>query len=149
MTTSLRLLFILLMTSFIAGCAGSMVPLKEVDGQHFVERSLTKEQVKEAIMGGAAAAGWRAKDLGSDYILATYQIRTHTVHVKIDFTDVYYTAYYGSSNGMKMFCSEKDKKNHRLIVSNQQSCAPAYIHGNYKKWMDSLNTAIQNSLAAM
>ena len=147
-----RLLLVFVMALFVAGCSG-MVRLSEVDGQHFVDRPLTKDQVKEAIMEGAQAAGWQAKDLGSDFILATYRIRVHTVHVNIDFTNSYYITHYKISNEMKMFCTERDRDKARNIkVSGRQECPggiPKYIHGNYKKWVDSLNTAIQSSLASM
>jgi len=152
MTSRSHLLIVFVMALFVAGCSG-MVRLSEVDGQHFVDRPLTKDQVKEAIMEGAQAAGWQAKDLGSDFILATYRIRVHTVHVNIDFTNSYYITHYKITNGMKMFCTELDKDTHRNIkVSGRQECPggiPMYIHGNYKKWVDSLNAAIQNSLASM
>ncbi len=152
MTSRSHLPFVFVMTLFVAGCSG-MVRLSEVDGQHFVERSLTKDQVKEAIIEGAESAGWIAKDLGSDYILATYRIRSHTIHVNIDFTNSYYITNYKTSNRMKMFCTERDRDNARnLKVSGRQECPggiPLYIHGNYKIWVDSLNAAIQSSLASM
>ncbi len=151
MKIPVRLLLILTMTSFVAGCTGSMVRVIDVDDLHVVSSSFTKEQVKEAIMEGAESAGWLAKDLGGDSILATYHIRTHTIQVRIDFINSNYSTQYSSSNGMKMFCSERDKQKNRLKVSGRQECigtgVPSYIHGKYKKWVDSLNTAIQNSLA--
>jgi hypothetical protein len=55
-----RLLLVFVMALFVAGCSG-MVRLSEVDGQHFVDRPLTKDQVKEAIMEGAQAADGRQK----------------------------------------------------------------------------------------
>jgi hypothetical protein len=131
-----------------------MVPLTKVDGQHFIDESLTQAQVREAIIAGAENARWSTEDLRSDYILATYHIRVHTVHVKIVFTNTFYIAHYESSDGMKMFCSEKDmEKNRNMIVSGRKKCPdnrlPSYIHKGYKKWVDSLNVAIQNSLASM
>jgi hypothetical protein len=147
-----RWLFVFVMISFVIGCSG-MVPLHEVDKSHFVDRSLPKDQVKEAIIEGAETAGWRAKDLGGDMILATYRIRTHMIHVEINYTDTYYATRYKSSNEMKMFCTQRDRDNARNIkVSGRQECPggiPLYIHGNYKIWVDSLNAAIQSSLAFM
>ena len=152
MTSRSHLLFVFVMTLFVAGCSG-MVPLYDVDGSHFVDRSLTEDQVKEAIIEGAETAGWLAKNLSGDTILATYRIRTHTVHVEINYTDTFYATLYKSSNEMKMFCTQRDRDNARNIkISGRQECPggiPLYIHGNYKKWVDSLNAAIQNSLATI
>ena len=61
-----HLLVVFVMTLFVSGCSG-MVPLHEVDESHFVDRSLTEDQVKEAIIEGAETAGWLAKDLGGGY----------------------------------------------------------------------------------
>ena len=152
MTSRSRLLFVFVMTLLVAGCSG-MVPLYEVDESHFVDGSLTEDQVKEGLIQGAETAGWLAKDLGGDEILATYRIRTHTVHVVINYTDTFYATRYKSSNEMKMFCTRRDRDNARNIkISGRQECpggTPLYIHGNYKIWMDSLNAAIQSSLASM
>ena len=151
MTSRSHLLFVFVMTLFVAGCSG-MVPLHKVDESHFVDGSLTEDQVKEAIIQGIEAAGWFAKDLGGDEILATYRIRTHTVHVVINYTDTYYATRYKSSSEMKMFCTQRDRDNARNIkISGRQECPggiPMYIHGNYKIWVDSLNASIQRELAA-
>jgi len=152
MTRYLRVLLIFTTASFLAGCTSSMVTVVDVDGLHIIHRSLTKARVKEAIIEGAETAGWLTKDMGDGRILATYHVRNHTVHVRIDYINSNYRTGYSSSNGMKMFCSERDKKTHQLKVSGRDKCrtgGPAYIHGNYKKWVDSLNTSIQNSLSSI
>ena len=153
MTIPLRLLFVFAVILFATGCSG-MVPLHEVRNSYIVHGSLTKDQLKEAIIKGAQTDGWLAEDLVGDKILATYRIRVHTVHVEISYTDSFYVTRYKATSGMKMFCTVQDKFEDRNIkVSGQQQClgdrAPMYIDGNYKKWMDSLNAAIQNSLASM
>ncbi len=152
MTVPWRLLLTFTMSLFITGCATSMVRVVDFEDLHIIHKPLTEEQVKEAIVEGAAASGWLTKDMGNGRILATYHVRTHTVHVRIDYRNSNYSTGYSSSNGMKMFCSERDKKTHQLKVTGRDKCrtgGPAYIHGNYKKWMDALNAAIQNSLASM
>ncbi len=146
-------LAILFLGSFSFPASASMVVLKEVRNSYIVDGSLTKEQLEEAIMKGAQTAGWLTKDLVGDRILATYRIRVHTVHVEISYTDSFYVVRYTASNGMKMFCTTRDKEKIRdLKVSGRQEClggrAPMYILGNYKQWMDSLNAAIQNALAS-
>ena len=153
MTSLSRLLFVFAITSFVGGCS-AIVPLHEVRNSYIVDGSLTKDQLKEAIIKGAQTADWLTRDLVGDKILATYRIRDHTVDLEISYTDSFYVTRYKATTGMKMFCTVQDKLKARNIkVSGQQEClgdgAPMYIDGNYKKWMDSLNAAIQNSLASM
>jgi hypothetical protein len=146
---------VILSVSFLAGgCAYSMVELHESEGTYTVENGLTKSQVKEAVLEGAEAAGWRVKDVDDDKIYLTYAVRSHSVTEEIFYTETYYRYTYESSSNMKMFCTEQDKLgNKNLKISGQQECPygrdPRFVHPNYKKWVDSLNTAIQNSLASM
>jgi len=154
MTSLLRVLFILVILFFAGGCAPFMVPLDEVDSSHAVDGSLSNDQVRDAIIDGAANAGWRTKDLGNDKILASFQFKTHVITVEIDYTASSYATHYESSYWMKMFCTEQDKKKHQnMIVSGQADCPgdrpPAYIHKSYKQWVDSLDRSIQSSLWAM
>lgn len=153
MTNSSRLLFYVALTVSVAGCSG-MVPMYEFDKSHAIDRSLTKLDISEGILQGAQAAGWKAEILPNGRILATYIIRTHTVHVEIFYTHDYYKLTYRSSNGMKVFCTEQDRLEARNIkISGRQYCpgngAPMYIHGKYKQWVDSLNVGIQKSLASI
>jgi hypothetical protein len=130
-----------------------MVRLTDVDDAHQLDGVLTKTQVTAAVIEGAENAGWQAKDIGNDTVLATYAVRVHSVQVKIDVGDNFYVTRYKSSSGMKVFCSEGDKKRHRnMMVTGGQPCPgsrnPIYIHAGYKEWMDALNTAIQKSIAS-
>jgi hypothetical protein len=154
MTGKLRILLVLVMTFILGACAPFMVPLNEVDGEHMVNQQLTKEQVKEAILEGAENAGWRAKDLEDDKILASFLFKTHAVNVEISYTSSEYLTQYKSSNEMKMFCLEQDKKSHRnMVVSGRKDCPgnqpPKYIHKAYKQWVNSLDSSIQTSLSSM
>ena len=126
----------------------------EVDATHTIGRSLSNEKIHEAILDGAQLAGWNAKTLPSGRIRATYHVRNHTVHVEVFYTDAWYKITYQSSNGMKMFCTTSDRDKLKGVkVSGRDSCpgngAPMYIHGNYKKWVDSLSMSIQSSLASI
>jgi hypothetical protein len=146
-------LFLVIVLS-MTGCTGSMVKIMNVDDYHGIDKSLSKNQVKEGIIEGAELAGWRTKDLGNDEILATYLIRVHVIQIAITYSDSFYVTRYSSSSGMKMFCSQRDRdKTRDLKVSGAEQCPgnrpPMYIHGNYKDWVDSLNVAIQNSLVSM
>lgn len=142
---------ILGMVLLISACAPFMVPVREVDTTHDVYGAPTKEQVREAIMEGAKDAGWRVKDWGDDKLLASYTYGQHTINLEIDYSDSFYVTRYHSSNRMKMFCTEQDKKAYRgMVVSGQHACPgdrpPAYIHKSYKEWTDSLNRSIQFAL---
>ena len=153
MKNTVRLLIVSFGVVLIAGCAKPMVELQAVNENHIIDKPLTKEQMKASILEGAKYAGWKVQDLGPDTIQATYQIRSHTVHVQIEYTDSNYSLYYKSSNDMKMHCtkSESDKKQ-RVVVSGIESCPddmpPYSIHAAYKTWIDDLNGDIQTSLAS-
>ena len=109
MTGLLRLMFVTLVVLFVAGCARTMVPIYEVDDTYIIGRSLADEQIKEAILEGAQTAGWNAKVLPDEIILAIYRLRNHTVHVEIFYTDKYYALTYKSSSGMKVYCNARDR----------------------------------------
>ena len=152
MRNSLRLLKVFFGVLFIAGCARPMVVLDDVNEKYTVNKSLTKQQVKESIFEGVEYAGWNARDQGPNTIQATYQRGSHTVRVEIEYTDSSYRLDYKSSDHMKMHCTknEADKKK-RPIVSGTQNCPddmpPYSIHAAYKTWIDNLNHDIQTSLA--
>ena len=131
-----------------------MVELHESEGTYSFGNGLAKSQVKQAILEGATAAGWRAREVGDDKIHLTYSVRTHTVTEEVFYTETSYRYTYESSRNMKMFCTKQDKlSNKNLKISGQQECPydrdPRYLHPNYKKWVDALNTSIQSSLASM
>ena len=150
MKYSSRFLILLCGVLLVAGCSGRMVSLWETEYPHPIQDTISKEQVRESIFEGASNAGWVAKDQGNSTILATYQIRIHTVHVNIYYSDEYYfyRIKYESSIAMKMRCSKKDKG---YIVSGNKYCPgsrlPYSINANYKIWIDSLIAAIESSLA--
>jgi hypothetical protein len=149
---SIRLLKIFFIASLVAGCA-TMVAVKDVNETHNIVKPLTKEQVKESILEGAKYANWRVQDLGSDTMLATYQIRVHTVKVRIAYTESSYSLHYKSSNEMKMYCTKNDfDKKKGKVVSGIQTCPgdmpPYAIHEAYQTWVDDLNLDIQTSLAS-
>ena len=128
-------------------CTPFMVPLREVDTTHDIYVSRTKDEVREAILEGAQKVGWRAKELGEGTILASYQEKNHSIHLKIDYGLDFYSIRYHSSREMKMFCTESDKKAHRnMKVSGKNNCpgdaAPQYIHKAYKQWVNRLIQSI-------
>jgi len=153
MKNSIRSLKIILIVLLVAGCATPMVALKDVNETYIIDKPLTKEQVKESIFEGAKFAHWTARNLDSGTILATYKIRTHTVNVRIAYTESSYSLFYNSSREMKMYCSKKDFDARAVkAVSGIQDCPdgmPPYAkHGAYQTWVDDLNSNIQISLAS-
>jgi hypothetical protein len=136
------------------GCTPFMVSVNAVDDAHVIRNGLTESQVRDAILKGAEAAGWRAKDLGHNTIGATYKEKSHLVEVHINYGGDFYVTRYESSQYMKMYCSYNDQKKQRnMKISGQDRCPgyakPVYIHKAYKTWMDRLNNAIQTSLASI
>jgi hypothetical protein len=152
MKNTVRLLIVFFGVVFIAGCPRPMVELQAVNENHTIDKPLTKEQMKASIIEGAKYAGWRVQDLDSGTMLATYQIRSHTVNVQIKYTESSYSLYYKSSNEMKMHCtkSASDKRKDPFVsgIRNCPGDMPPYsIHEAYKTWIDALNDDIQTSLA--
>ena len=153
MGISIRLLKICFIVLLVSGCARPMVVLDDVNENHTVYKTLTKDQMKESISEGAWSAHWKVQDQGPDTILATYIIRRHTVNVRIAYTESSYSISYKSSFDMKMYCTknDSDKKLHK-VVSGVQNCpgnVPPYaIHGAYQTWIDELNSAIQTSIVS-
>lgn len=138
--------------AFLLGCSAGWVRVNDVHNVHDVDGTLTKSELTEAIIEGAQNAGWHAKDVGNDTVLALYMVRVHSVQVEIDVGDGFYVTRYKSSSGMKVFCSQRDRDFLRnMKVTGQQECPgfgnPAYIHSAYETWMNSLNASIQQAIS--
>lgn len=136
---------------FVLGCT-TFAPIHNVSNQP-VGRNLSEDQVKKGIALGAGIAGWRVQDVNPGHIMATYNIRVHTVIVDIRYDANSYSISYKDSREMKAYCSKEDKaKNQGLIVTGRASCPggdPAYIHGNYNDWVRSLDNAIAAALSTI
>jgi len=145
-----RFLASLLLIPLLSACEPLLIPMSELDGQP-VATSLTQEQVRAAIKSAASTAGWEAQDAGPGSILATYNIRVHTVVVDISYTETGYSINYDRSNEMKVHCSEAEKTKGRIKITGPDICPdgakPIYIHKNYQAWIDQLNAAIVRALA--
>jgi hypothetical protein len=144
----------------IAGCVGpsysGWTRISDVnDVHHPVNRSLTEEQVKQAIVDGIeTAVGWQADPIENGPIIATYMVRNHTIDVLIHYSDRHYSYIYGYSDGMKIYCTDADYDKHREPkISGQESCPrgknPEWIHANYKRWIAALDHAIQISIGKL
>ncbi len=146
----LRFLGAFLVIPFVAGCAG-MMPVYDLKDQP-VGGGITQDAVKAAIKSGASTAGWGTQDAGSGKIVATYQIRVHTVVADINYSANGYSIIYRRSDQMKVICTQADKDTNRVTVTGQSDCPggarPEYIHGNYRVWFDDLNAAIVAALGS-
>lgn len=150
MKTMLQLLVVSIITLFVSGCV-QMIPLYSLNDQP-VGHERSQQQVSAAINIGARAAGWRVQATEPGKILAILYIRAHEVAVDITYTETTYSINYVKSMHMKIHCSERDKLQGRTKVTGSESCTdgdqPAYIHGNYQKWIDDLNASIAVALSS-
>ena len=151
MNRGLRLFAIAIVALFTMACTPSLVRMYNLHGQP-IPQGLTQDQVRKAINIGAGTAGWTAKEVSPGSVVATYHIRAHSVTVLISYTERAYNIDYKSSNQMKVYCTEEDmeEKRARKVTSGGGTCPgvdqPAYIHENYKDWVDELNRAIEAAL---
>ena len=148
MNRALRIPLLCVASFLLAGCTG-MIPVYNISYEP-VGNGLTQEQVGHAIETGAAAVGWRTNVVSPGQILATYNIRSHTVMVDISYTDGYYSIDYSNSIEMKIKCPQDvrdPRKPARVSDGDPGICGPgklpSEIHGNYKGWIDTLNSAIK------
>ncbi len=135
----------------LAACEPLLIPMYELSNQP-VGSAATQDEVRDAIESGAAAAGWETQEAGPGNILATYNIRVHTVVADIQYSASGYSINYDTSNQMKVHCTEDEKKNSRIKITSSDICPggakPLYIHKAYKQWVDQLDASIAQALAA-
>lgn len=150
MTHFTRILVCFSAALWLTGCS-KLVAIDSIPSSGTINRVLSKEQIKTAIEEGAFNAGWIAKDIGNDEIVATYRVRAHTVIVSIKYSEDVYDISYKSSQEMKVQCTEEDHRTARnIIVTGRQSCPgfqePLYIHENYGQWVSNLKASIDHAL---
>jgi hypothetical protein len=92
-------------------------------------KPLSKDQVRGAIVRAGAALGWQMKDEGSNMLVGTLQLRTHTAVIGIPYSASNYSVKYRSSANL----DEKDGKT---------------IHKNYNGWIQNLTRGINAQLSA-
>jgi hypothetical protein len=151
MKSKLRLCAISVLALFAVACTPALIKMYNVHDQP-IPHGLTQDQVRKAINIGAGAAGWSTEDVSPGSIIATYKIRVHTVIVLVSYTEHAYSIDYKTSYEMKVSCTEEDeeKKRPKKVTSGGGACPgvdqPAYIHKNYKEWIDQLNRGIRSAL---
>lgn len=141
----------LLFAGSLGACEPLLIPMYELSNQP-VGSSLTQEEVRQAIITGAATAGWQTQDAAPGSILATYTIRVHTVVVDINYSPNSYSINYDRSDQMKVHCTEEEKTKSRIKITSAEVCpdgaTPLYIHRNYQAWIDQLDAAIAQALSS-
>ncbi len=145
---------IALVALFLLACAPKYIQMHNIRDEP-VPAGLTQEQVGKGVRMGAAVAGWDAQSRGPGRMQATYRVRVHTVTVDIRYTEYNYSIDYETSHQMKVYCSEEDKEAGvgRRLTTGGGACPgvdqPAYIHENYREWIDQLNRSIKAALATI
>ncbi len=147
MNTSLRVWVLAIVLLSLVGCQSGMIPIASIHGQN-INSELSQDQNRKAIKIGAITAGWRVDEVSDTQMLATYQIRGHTVVVSIDYSADDYSIQYKSSIQMKVKCGAVyDARKPTMVTNGASPCPggapPTYIHQAYKGWIDGLNSAIQ------
>lgn len=149
MESKLRLIAVSILALFAVACTPKYIKTYNVHEQP-IPHGLTQDQVRRAINIGAGTAGWSTEEVTPGNIVATYKIRAHTVKVLISYMEQAYNIDYKTSYQMKVYCTEEDKeeKRTRKITTGGGTCPdqPAYIHENYKDWIDELNRGISSAL---
>jgi hypothetical protein len=114
---------------FLAGCRLAPiqnyrnVPIHRYDG-----KTLTLEEVRQAIYMGGAEYGWSMQTPAPGHVLGTLNLRGHTAVVDITYTSSEYSITYHSSEN---------------LMADQQ---PGEIHRNYNNWVKNLKQAIDAAL---
>jgi uracil phosphoribosyltransferase len=112
----------------VAGCG--TVPIQNVDQAPVPTASgktLTKEQVRVAIIRAGDNLGWKITDEGPNMMVGKLALRKHLAVVEIPYTAGTYSIKYRSSVEL----DEKDGK----------------IHKNYNGWIQNLTRGINSQLS--
>lgn len=113
-----------------AGCRTA--PIYNVQGAPVtptVADEVTREEIKDAIIRAGSGLGWRMRPQEPGHMLGVLRLRSHVAKVDIRYdTETYSITYRDSTN---------------LDHQNGQ------IHSNYNGWIQNLDTAIQNEIAAL
>jgi hypothetical protein len=122
-------LAVLAVTIAVAGC--NTMPIQNVNqaaATNAAGKTLSKDQVRGAIVRAGAALGWQMKDEGPDMLVGTIQLRKHTAVVEIPYSASNYSIKYRSSENL-------DEKG-------------GNIHKNYNGWIQNLTRGINTQLSA-
>jgi hypothetical protein len=123
------------LVAFPAAAGRLPVPLKDYSNQTFTTSSgdaATLEQIKGAIVRGAAVRGWVVKEASPTELEATIVVREHTVGVTISFDKKAFSVKYRMSDKMDYGVDEEGR---------------TVIHPKYNGWVENLIGDIRKELA--
>ena len=124
------LLPLLIMGLFLSGCRTQ--PIFNVKNQAVstaapAHMKLSTMQVRQAITQAAVSRGWKVKNVSTNMIIATLDLRGHTAVVSIPYSSKSYSILYKSS----------DKLLHKGDM----------IHRSYNGWVKNLRDGINKNLS--
>jgi hypothetical protein len=115
--------------------ARSAVPIEDHDKIPVVasvNKDISAEQVRQAIIVGGARRAWTFADSGAGQLTGTLVVRNkHTVNVTVDYNSKSYSIRY------------KDSSNMQYVMEN----GVPVIHPFYNKWIDNLIADVNVELA--
>jgi hypothetical protein len=124
----LRLVFLAVFVA-IAGCAATpIMNVKEAPVISSSGKSMSKADVRSAILRAGAALGWQMNDENPDLLVGTLQLRAHMAVIEIPYSSNNYSIKYRSSTNLK--------------ESN------GTIHKNYNGWIQNLTRGINAQMTA-
>jgi hypothetical protein len=101
------------------------LPVSSADG-----KPLTAEQVRKAIISGAATRQWIASVQPGNIVRLTYSPRSHSAVVDVVYSAKSYSIRYADSTNLNY----------------GQEGSKGVIHPNYNKWINNLRQAIEVAL---
>ena len=116
-------ILILLITLFITGCVKPVHDVHDSAVTTVRDISLSKKEVKKAIIRAGIHKGWKMKEVKPGHIVGTLHLRDHMAKVNIKYSEKRYSITY------------KDSSNLNYDGTN--------IHRNYNNWIIYLDRAIQ------
>ncbi len=110
----------------LTGCQ-RVVPVHNVpETQVYIPAEGDASAVREAIVAGARAKGWRVSEEAPGHIVASIAVRNHTAAADIFYDATSYSIQYKDSSNLK-YDGE-------------------HIHRNYNKWIILLDQQIQDNV---
>lgn len=95
-------------------------------------KSLTLEQVKNAIISGGSRNRWVATVQPGNTVRLTYSVRTHVAVVNVAYNTKTYSIRYADSTNL-----------------GYSAEGAGIIHPNYNKWVSNLQRDIENALRSV
>ena len=122
---------VLVVMGLLAGCTSAIYNVNNATVAGLNGGTPTMPEIKKAIMTAGAGLGWNVKEESPGHLVGTLHLRTHTAVVDIPYSTETYSITYKSSSNL------------------QHDPEDGTIHSNYNGWIENLDMAIKNQLAAL